>query len=207
MRTSAALRNTDRLKKKRQAIHVARRQLDLDDASYRALLKRAARVNSSADITSIKQADDVLDAMTKLGFQHKPRVTPVRHKGTPGNLANEPMLQKIEALLADMQLPWRYAEKIAENITGGKKPEAIKRLAWVREAKHLVGIVAALHGEKKKRLAKATAAIGQQLAVHRLTPDWAKEQAEAMGRLTQPWPWYECLETLRLIAARLEKRG
>lgn len=205
MKTSAALRNTDRLKKKRQAIHVARRQLDLDDASYRALLMRAARVNSSADILSIKQADDVLDAMTKLGFQHKPRITPGKRAGAPGNLANEPMLQKIEALLADMQLPWAYAEKIAENITGGKKPEAIKRLAWVREAKHLVGIVAALHGEKKKRLTKVLADLGVAIAQRGLTPEWARDQAEAMGRLSQPWKWFECLETLRLIAERLPK--
>lgn len=205
MRTSAALRSTDRLKKKRQAIHVARRQLDLDDASYRALLQRSAGVNSSADIVSLKQADAVLDAMTKLGFQHKPRVTPVRHKGTPGNLANEPMLQKIEALLADMQLPWRYAEKIAEHITGGKKPEAIKRLAWVKEQKHLVGIIAALHGEKKKRLTKVLADLGAALALRGLTPQWAQDQAEAMGRLSQPWKWFECLETLRLIAERLPK--
>lgn len=207
MTVSAATRYHDRLKKKRQAIHVARRQLDLDDTAYRALLKRVAGVKSSSDLMSQEKADAVLDELARLGFQHKPKISPRRYPGTPGNLAHEPYLQKIEALLADMELPWAYAEKIAENITGGTKPQAIKRLAWVREQKHLVGIVAALFNEKKKRLVKATAALGQQLAVHRLTPDWAKEQAEAMGRLTQPWPWYECLETLRLIAARLEKRG
>ena len=206
MRTSAALRNTDRLRKKRQAIHVARRQLDLDDASYRALLMRAAGVNSSAAVVSLKQADAVLDAMTKIGFQHKPRVTPGKRAGTPGNLANEPMLQKIEAMLADMQLPWAYAEKIAENITGGKKPEAIKRLEWVRQAKHLVGIVAALHAEKKKRLTAALEQLGVALAERGLNPEWARDQAEAMGRMSQPWKWFECLETLRLVTARLPER-
>jgi len=207
MKTSAATRYHDRLKKKRQAIHVARRQLDLDDATYRALLQRSAGVKSSADLNTVEKADAVLDELSRIGFQHKPSVTPRRYPGTPTTLEHEPYLQKIEALLADMELPWAYAEKIAENITGGTKPEAIKRLAWVRQQKHLVGIVTALFNEKRKRVAKATADLGLHLAEHGLTPDWAKEQAEAMGRLMQPWPWYECLETLRLIAARLDHRG
>ena len=193
----------DRIKAKCRAIHVARRQLDLDDASYRATLKRAAGVNSSSELKTLAKADAVLDALSRLGFQHKPKVSPGRHKGTPATLEHEPYLQKVEALLADMKLPWAYAEKIAENITGGKKPEAIKRLEWVRQQKHLVGIVAALHAEKKKRLTKAQADLGASLAAYGLLPDWAKDQAEIMGRLMQPWPWYECLETLRLIAKRL----
>lgn len=207
MTVSASTRYHDRLKKKRQAIHVARRQLDLDDATYRSLLQRVARVNSSADLNTLDKADAVLEELSRLGFQHKPRIKPGRHPGTPSTLEQEPYLQKIEALLADMELPWAYAEKIAENITGGKKPEAIRRLAWVRQAQHLRGIVAALYNEKQKRLRQALTDLGQQLAVRGLTPQWAQDQAEVMGRLNQPWPWSDCLETLRLIAARLPKRG
>ena len=206
MTVSASTRYHDRLKKKRQAIHVARRQLDLDDATYRSLLQRVARVNSSADLNTLDKADAVLEELSRLDFQHKPKIKPGRHPGTPSTLEQEPYLQKIEALLADMELPWAYAEKIAENITGGKKPEAIKRLAWVRQPKHLVGIVAALYNEKQKRLRHVLTELGQQLASHGLTPQWAQDQAEAMGRLSQPWPWAQCLETLRLIAARLPKR-
>ena len=205
MTVSASTRYHDRLKKKRQAIHVARRQLELDDTSYRALLMRAAGVNSSADIMSNDKADAVLDALSKLGFKHKKMPKPGTHPGTPGNIDREPYLQKIEALLADMELPWTYAERIAENITGGNKPESIKRLAWVREQKHLVGIVAALHREKTKRLDKAQEELGQQLARRGLTLEWAREQAIAMDRLMLPWRWIECLETLRMIAAKLEQ--
>lgn len=207
MRTSAATRYYDRLKKKRQAIHVARRQLELADETYRALLMRVAGVKSSADLTNEEMANAVLDELARIGFQYKPRITPRRHPGTPHNLAHEPYLRKIEALLADMELPWAYAEKIAENITGGVKPEAIKRLAWVRREDHLRGIVAALFNEKKKRLARTLAELGQGLAARGLTLAWAEEQAEAMGRRAQPWPWYECLETLRLISARLMERA
>lgn len=67
MNVSAANRSIDRLKKKRQAIHVARRQLDMDDASYRALLMRAAGVNSSADINTFDKADAVLEELSRLG--------------------------------------------------------------------------------------------------------------------------------------------
>jgi len=204
---SAALRTIERIKTKCRAIHVARRQLELDDATYRAALKRAAGVTSSKDINSVAKADAVLDEMSRLGFQHKPKITPGRHKGAPSTLATEPYMQKIEALLADMELPWAYAEKIAENITGGKKPEAIKRLEWVKHPRHLSGIIAALHAEKKKRLDKALAELGAKIAQRGLTPQWAKDQAEAMGRLSQPWPWWDCLDTLRLIDARLQKLG
>lgn len=202
---SPALRSINRLKAKCRAIHVARRQLELDDATYRLTLKRAAGVNSSKELNTIAKADAVLDALTRIGFQHKPKVTPGRPAGEPSTLASEPYLQKIEALLADMELPWAYAEKIAENITGGNKPEAIKRLAWVKQQKHLVGIIAALHAEKKKRLTKVLEQLGARLATRGLTPQWAADQAEAMGRLGQPWPWHDCLETLRLIAKRLDK--
>ena len=199
--------STDRLKKKRVAIHVARRQLDLDDVSYRALLRRAAGVNSSADINTFAKADAVLDEMSRLGFQHKPRVVPGRHSGAPATLGREPSLQKIEALLADMELPWAYAEAIAENITGGKKPESIKRLAWVRDGQHLRGIIAALSAEKSKHLRTMRDELGARIAITGLTPEWARSQPEAMGRLAQPWPWFDCLQTLRLITERLETRG
>ena len=204
---SAALRSINRIKAKCRAIHVARRQLDLDDATYRATLKRAAGVTSSTEINTLAKADAVLDALSKLGFTHKPKIRskPGQYPGKPGNINHNKMLQKIEALLADMELPWSYAEKIAENITGGNKPESIKRLEWVKEHKHLVGIIVALHNQKKKRLQEAMDPLGKALTARGLNGEWARQQAEDMGRLMQPWPWYECLETLRLIAARLKK--
>lgn len=195
------MKHADLLRKKCQTIHVARRQLDLDDATYRALLVRAAGVTSSRDLKTVKDCDAVLDELSRLGFKHR---KPTRAAGAPATLGREPMLQKIEALLADMQLPWAYADTIAEHVTGGKAG-GVKRLAWVREAKHLTAIIAALHKEKVKRLKAASNALGVRLAELGLTPEWARAEAEAQGRLMRPWPWYECLETLRLIDARLDK--
>ena len=67
MSVSPATRYHDRLKKKRQAIHVQRRQLNMDDDAYRALLKRVAGVASSADLMTQEKADAVLDEMKRLG--------------------------------------------------------------------------------------------------------------------------------------------
>jgi hypothetical protein len=56
-----------------------------------------------------------------------------------------------------MGLSWAYADGIARNITGGKgAPErgqdpGVERLAWVRQPRHWVGIIAALHVEQEKR--------------------------------------------------------
>ena len=197
----------DRIKQRRRVIQTGRswlaKNFGFDDSEYRALLLRSAGVKSSTDIGSMEKADAVIRAMRKLGFPELAK----GGKGAPSTLKSVPMLQKIGALLADMGESWGYAETIAEHVTGGRKPEAIKKLAWVREQKHLVGIVAALHAEKKKRLTKAQADLGASLAVYGLQPDWARDQAETMGRLMQPWPWYECLETLRLITARLAGRA
>jgi hypothetical protein len=56
----------DRLKKKRQAIQIKKRQLDLDDDAYRALLRRVAGVKSSTELTPA-DADAVLEALARLG--------------------------------------------------------------------------------------------------------------------------------------------
>lgn len=95
-----------------------------------------------------------------------------RRGRTPATLGNGPYLQKIEALLADMELPWSYAEAIAENITGGKKPTAIKRLQWVRDWQHLRGIVAALHARRRKASGRAVG--GSRRA--RLATCWASSR-------------------------------
>lgn len=51
-------------------LHVARKALKLEDADYRALLKRIAKKNSSSDC-SIGQLHDVLAEMKRLGFRAK----------------------------------------------------------------------------------------------------------------------------------------
>lgn len=102
LRKEIAMKHADMLRKKCQTIHVARRQLDLDDATYRALLVRAAGVTSSRDLKSLKDCDAVSTnspASASSTASRRARLAP-----RPRSTASQ--LQKIEALLADMQLPW-----------------------------------------------------------------------------------------------------
>jgi hypothetical protein len=194
---------------RKRAIFASCRQLGIDETERKSILKLVAGVESTTAL-SLDLADKVLDHLRKAGAANPGKAAKAgkvgHHPGAPATLDREPYYQKIEALLADMQLPWAYAESIAENITGGKTG-GIKRLAWVRRATHLRGIVAALMVEKKKRLKKAWAALDERLAEHGRDRDWCREQARQMDRLINPWLWNECLQTLRLIWARLGDEG
>ncbi len=54
-----------------QILHVAKRELSLDDTAYRAVLYGAAGVESARDIKNWQQYNDVLAAFKKLGFTLK----------------------------------------------------------------------------------------------------------------------------------------
>jgi phage gp16-like protein len=60
-------------RRKMAIIHVAKKELGLDDESYRALLEGAAGVRSAADIETYRQYAAVLDAFKRLGFQKSRR--------------------------------------------------------------------------------------------------------------------------------------
>lgn len=123
-------------------IHIARQQLGMTDEDYRALLSRVAGVTSSKQLTS-RTLGGVLREFERLGFQPKPGN---RTRGKPHNFKRMPaMIEKIEAQLADMGLPWSYADAI------GKQMWGIERTAWVRDEAKLRSMIAALHQEQKKR--------------------------------------------------------
>lgn len=190
---------------KQRAIFASCRQLGIADDERKALLKQIADVSSSKDLNLV-QADRVLDHLRRAGAAKpgKASVKPGQHPGQPSTLARTPYLQKIEALLADMRLPWAYAESIAANITGGNaNAGGIKKLAWVQETKHFRGIITALNVEKTKRLAEAWQQLNTKLAAKKLDRAWCLAQAKAMKRLNRPWRWDECLATLRLIEEQL----
>lgn len=128
---------------KRRAVHAACKAQAIDTDTRHALQRRLTGKDSLSKMT-LAELDTVLDYLNRAsGYQGQ--------KGKPHNFDHKPYLWKIEALLADMKLPWAYADAIAENITGGKKPDAIQKLAWVKEEKHFKGIIAALHAEQQKR--------------------------------------------------------
>ena len=128
-----------------QLIHVARSQVGMDDETYRNLLKDRFGVASSKDMDKYQRAE-LLTHFKKLGFKvvtkHiKPSVKPELRA----------LLDKIEAQLADMKLPWAY-------LTAHKpgRPSMLKRLAGVDQiawanADGLRAIITALSKRQEKQ--------------------------------------------------------
>ncbi len=146
-------------------IHIAKAQLGLDDASYRAILA-AHGVESSKEL-DMTGLEKLLTHMEKLGWQAKTTRSRKRDKhGAPKNLGRgygkgnvKPydrslILTKIEALLAEKgtdqgkHVPWDYAGAIL------KRMYRVERLEWA-SADQLRGVMVALikGGKRKGRTA------------------------------------------------------
>lgn len=148
-------------------IHIARKQLGMDDDTYRQMLATVTGKRSSKDC-SVAELHKVVAHLKQLGFKAKPRKRVAQHPGTPHNLDREPMLQKIEALLAELKAPWRYADTIA------KRQYRIERVAWLKTVEQYTGVIAALDVELEKR--QKLSGLEQQLAEYGLTLDDVEQQ-------------------------------
>lgn len=138
----------ERRRKNLAAIHAGKRALKMDNDVYRDMLARVsasqgAAVRSSS-LLNEAQIRAVITELIRLGGLTPPN----KAKGTPHNF-NSPsmpeMITKIEALLADMQLPWSYADAIA------MRQFRIEKVAWCRKQDQLRSLIAALHVEQEKR--------------------------------------------------------
>lgn len=124
-------------------IHVAKFQLGLDDETYRAVLKRLTGKTSSKELTD-REIGRVLAYFRENGFVEKPHP---KTKGKPHNFDKlPPLITKIEALLADMKLDWRYADRMAKHMY------KVERVAWIKKEYQLEGIIAALYYKQQKAL-------------------------------------------------------
>lgn len=189
---------------RKRAIFAACKHLAIDEDERRQVQLRVVGKASLSDMT-LPELDDLLDHLNVKARGGYP--------GTPANLEREPYLQKIEALLADMGLPWSYAEKVAQNITGGKKPEAIKRLAWVKRDDHFRGIIAALDKQHGKRLEPARKAFSDAMAARGVF-DWTEASAWAQERIrsvpgthTAGNHWGDTIQTLERLTALAKQRA
>ena len=109
------------------AIHIAAKQLGMDDDVYRAMLRQVAGRRA------------VLDHLRRLGAA--PRGN--QWRGRPkGDLS--PQLKKIEALLADNGRPWGYAHAVARRIC------KVERVEWCDMAQ-LGKVIAALQIDANRR--------------------------------------------------------
>ena len=125
-------------------IHLAKKQLGLDDATYRALLQRVTGVASSADMTTA-QRNAVLAEFARLGFKDQRQAEQRRRwPGEPKNCDDVPQLRKVRALLADAKRPWSYAHGLA------KRMYDVARVEWLDHDK-LHRLVAALQVDANRR--------------------------------------------------------
>lgn len=107
-------------------IHKAKKELALDESTYRALLMRVTGKNSCADMSTAERNLVIAD-FVRLGFKFEQ--TDARKAvfaGKPKNVAEVPLLKKCEALLADSKRPWSYAHAMA------KQMFSVTRVEWLR---------------------------------------------------------------------------
>lgn len=103
-------------------IHIAKKDLGLDDGTYKDVLKRITGKDSSKNMT-LNELKAVLDDFSRRGFVAKRTAkTAKRHGKKPKahqqNQSRQAMIDKIEAILADMGLHWNYAHAMSRNMFG-----------------------------------------------------------------------------------------
>lgn len=125
-------------------IHIGKKQLAMDDETYRAMLLTIGGVKSSKDLTP-EGLNKVISHLEKAGVTF---TTAKKHGKKPHNLPSTaeraPKLAKIEALLAEAGRPWEYAIAMA------KKMYDKDRLEFCGH-EQLSGIIAALSYDAKRR--------------------------------------------------------
>lgn len=127
-----------------RAIKAAERKLGMDEDAHRLLVFQLVgkRSLTECDLGRLKTLRAHLNAKTG-GHPGKPKAA------RPG--AGD-LLAKIEAQLADMQLPWSYAQAILRRVSACKAlgEPGTERFEWARP-EHLHKVVAALAYEQEKR--------------------------------------------------------
>ena len=118
-------------------IHIAKKDLGLDDETYRALLSRVTGQSSAKDLSPLQVAK-VLQEFGRLGWKSK------QGRSKPKPAADKAKLVgKIEAQLAEAGRPWEYGDGLA------KRMYNVDRLEWL-DAEQLGGVVAALAKDAKR---------------------------------------------------------
>lgn len=131
-------------------IHIAKKELALDDDTYRDVLWRVTGKRSCKDMT-IAELEAVIKDMQNSGFKPKPAKS---HGQKPDVIKRrQSLMGKIHAMLTDLGLHWNYAHGMGDKMFG------IKRLQWLND-KQLYKLTQALsvHQIREgKKAAKAAA--------------------------------------------------
>ena len=110
-------------------LHIAKKDLGLDDDTYRAMLQNLIGKSSAADCSD-HQLVAVIAALRKRGWKGSlPKAPKVRPEF-------EKLLGKINALRLDTKKSWAYVESIAKKMYG-------VGISWL-DGEQLTGVVTAL---------------------------------------------------------------
>lgn len=106
-------------------IHVAKRDLSMDDDTYRAILQRIGKKASSADLT-IPELEKVLEHLKRSGFKVRSKAKPAQAKPSRP-LAQDGESKKIRAL-------WLFLHELGavKNPSEEALAAYVKRIAGVR---------------------------------------------------------------------------
>jgi phage gp16-like protein len=130
----------DRRRAELAQIHIAKKQLNLDDATYQQMLFTVARVMTSAELDEHGRRR-VIEHLRARGFKNQ---QPKRHfPGRPHNCDSNPQLRKIEALLTVGKKPWSYADAMAQHMFNKD------RVAFC-DADQLQALIVALEMDKQR---------------------------------------------------------
>lgn len=127
-------RNSDLAK-----IHIAKKQLGMDDETYRVMLRLHGSVDSSKDLDPAGAAK-VLAHLNRCGF----KVTAKQGKRPVAAPGCGELMSKIEAQLADAGRPWSYVDSMS------KRMFAVDKVSWLN-SEQLMKIVAALAYDANRR--------------------------------------------------------
>lgn len=119
-------------------IHIAKKELALDDDTYRAVLQGMTGKTSAKDLTET-EALNLLAYFKRSGW--KPKSKAGKRPNPP--LDKAALVRKIEAQLAEAKRPWAYADSMAKHMF------KIDKLDWC-DVDQLQRIVAALAYDAKR---------------------------------------------------------
>lgn len=129
-------------------IHIAKKQLGYDDATYRDVLERVTGKTSCKEM-DLKELKKVIMELKRLGFIPIPtattqNTTPTWGKKPDGADEKKALIGKIEAMLADMNLHWNYAHGMAKRMFG------VDKVQWLNQS-NLYKLTQALAVHQKKQ--------------------------------------------------------
>lgn len=111
-------------------IHIAKNQLGMEEENYRATLQRITGKDSCSEMKT-SELVDVVKEMKRLGFKPSSTARSAKKHGKKPSVtkSKEALINKIEAMIADLDLSWDYVHDMANRMF------AIERVQWLDEQK------------------------------------------------------------------------